>query len=275
MSKWRAALAEQSPAAPEVIRSGLLGGVAHGFLGRRGGVSTGDVAGLQVGFNAGDDDAAVAENRRRAVAAACPGAALVTVKQVHSSLAVIADAPWPEVSGPEVSALEDPRPEADAIVTATPGLALAIVTADCAPVLFIDSEAGVIGAAHAGWRGAFGGVLENTVARMEELGAQRERILAAIGPCIALPSYEVDESFRERFLQQDAENHLFFGAGAPGHWQFDLEAYAAHRLRKAGISGVDCLGLDTYPGETRFYSHRRSVHREEPTYGRQFSMIAM
>lgn len=249
----------------EVIRSGLLGDLPHGFLGRTGGVSTGDVAGLQVGLNAGDNDEAVAENRRRALAAACPGARLVTVKQVHSADAVIAEAPWPE----------DSRPEADAIVTAKPGLALAIVTADCAPVLFADRAAGVIGAAHAGWRGALGGVLENTIAAMEQLGADRARIAAAIGPCIAQPSYEVDEGFRELLLQQDARNEGFFDKGKPGHWQFDLEAYAASRLREAGITQVDCLGLDTYADERRFYSHRRSVHRQQPTYGRQFSIISL
>ena len=249
----------------EVIRSSLLGDVRHGFLGRVGGVSKGVASGLQVGFNAGDDANAVTENRRRALQAACPGAQLVSVQQVHSPLAIAANAPWPD----------DARPEADAIVTDRPGLALAIVTADCAPVLFHDREACVIGAAHAGWRGAFGGVLENTVAQMEALGAQRKRILAAIGPCIACPSYEVDEAFRDRFLQDDPQNHYFFEVGEPGHWQFDLEAYAAHRLRKAGIGEVESLGLDTYALEQRFFSHRRSVHRGEPTYGRQFSMIAL
>jgi len=258
-------LADPDISRVEVIRSAQLGDLPHGFLGRTGGVSTGDVAGLQVGLNAGDDDAAVIENRRRALAAACPGARLVTVKQVHSPDAVIADAPWPE----------DSRPEADAIVTATPGLALAIVTADCAPVLLAAREAGVVGAAHAGWRGAFGGVLENTIAKMEELGAERSRIKAAIGPNIACPSYEVDDGFRDGFLQQDIENRRFFSDGKPGHWQFELEAYAAARLRKAGISQVDCLGLDTYPDDARFYSHRRSVHRDESTYGRQFSMISL
>lgn len=258
-------MADQGTPAVEVIRSKLLGGLPHGFLGRAGGVSTGVVAGLQVGLNAGDDDAAVLENRRRAVEAACPAAQLVTVKQVHSPDAVAADAPWEQ----------DSRPEADAIVTATPGLALAIVTADCAPVLMADKVAGVIGAAHAGWRGAFDGVLENTITQMEALGADRARIHAAIGPCIALPSYEVDEGFRNRFLQQDTENRSFFKDGKPGHWQFDLAAYAANRLRKAGVADVDCLGLDTYPNEARFYSHRRSVHRGEPTYGRQFSMISL
>ncbi len=258
-------MVEDDASTVEVIRSGVLGGFPHGFLGRRGGVSLGDVAGLQVGLNAGDDDAALVENRRRALAASCPGAQLVTVRQIHSPEAVIATAPWPE----------DSRPEADAIATDRPGLALAIVTADCAPVLFADPQAGVIGAAHAGWRGAFGGVLENTVAAMEQLGAGRATISAAIGPCIARDSYEVDEGFRDRFLRQDTENQRFFSAGAPGHWQFDLEAYVAARLRRAGIAHVDCLGLDTYSDAQSFFSHRRSVHLGQPTYGRQFSLIAM
>lgn len=258
-------MAEQGAPAVEVIRSDVLGGLPHGFLGSTGSVSTGIVAGLQVGLNAGDDDVAVIENRRRALSAVCPGARLVTVKQVHSAVAVITTAPWPE----------DSRPEADAIVTATPGLGLAIVTADCAPVLMADFKAGVISAAHAGWRGAFDGVLESTIAQMEALGADRANIRAAIGPCIALPSYEVDEGFRNRFLEQNTENKRFFGGAKPDHWQFDLEAYAANRLRKAGLTNVDCLGLDTYSNEARFYSYRRSVHRGEPTYGRQFSIISL
>ncbi|TIX49225.1 peptidoglycan editing factor PgeF [Alteraurantiacibacter aquimixticola] len=246
----------------EVIRASALDFVPHGFLGCRGGVSTGFAAGLQVGLNAGDDDDAVAENRRRALAAVVPGAQLVTVKQVHSPVAIIADAPWPE----------DARPEADAIVTATPGLALAIVTADCAPVLFADREAGVVGAAHAGWRGAHGGVLEQTVARMVELGADPTHIVAAIGPCIAQDSYEVGEDLRAQFTEADAR---FFADGAPGKWQFDLEAYVASRLKALGLAAVEPLGLDTYADPSRFYSHRRSVHRGEPTYGREFSLIAL
>jgi YfiH family protein len=262
MSRWRAALADKSANPVEVIRAASLEDVAHGFLGRNGGVSKGLVAGLQMGLNAGDDDADVRENRRRALEAVCPGAQLVTVKQVHSPLAVIAEAPWQE----------DAQPEADAIVTATPGLALAIVTADCAPVLFADREAGVIGAAHAGWRGAHGGVLEATVAKMEELGAERSRIVAAIGPCIAQASYEVGQDFREQF---DPADNPFFAPGRPGKWQFDLEAYVARRLAAAGLENVAKLGLDTCSAPDRFYSHRRSVLAGEPCYGRQFSLIAL
>jgi YfiH family protein len=246
----------------EVVRSEVLRGIPHGFLGRRGGVSEGLVAGLNVGLGADDDEEAVAENRRRAVEAVLPGAALVTVYQVHSADAVQATAPWPQ----------DSRPRADAMATDRPGLLLGIVTADCAPVLFADREAGVIGAAHAGWRGAHGGVLEATLIEMEGLGARRERIAAAIGPAIAQPSYEVDEGFRGQFSEEDAH---FFAPGRPGRWQFDLEGYAAARLERAGVGWVDRLGLDTYADEGRFFSFRRATHRGEPTYGRQFSLIGL
>lgn len=246
----------------ETIRSAALVGVAHGFLGRRGGVSRGIVAGLNVGLGADDDDAAVAENRRRAVEAVLPGARLATVYQVHSPDAVLVDEPWPE----------DARPRADAMVTDRPGILLGIVTADCAPVLFADAEAGVIGAAHAGWRGAHGGVVEATLDLMEQLGARRDRVAAAIGPAIAQASYEVDAPFRAHFEQTDA--HLF-GAGREGHWQFDLEGYVAQRLVRAGVSRIDPLGLDTYTDEARFFSYRRATHRGEPNYGRQISLIGL
>ena len=169
----------------EAIRSGLIG-VPHGFLGRRGGVSEGVCAGLNVGLGSDDDRAAIAENRRRAVAAVAPGRRLVTLHQVHSPTALVATEPWPD----------EARPHADAIVTDRPGLALGILTADCAPVLLADADAGVVGAAHAGWKGALGGVIESAVAAMESLGADRARIVAAIGPAIARKSYEVDEGLR-------------------------------------------------------------------------------
>ena len=248
--------------AVEIVHSEALRGVPHGFLGRRGGISEGLVAGLNVGLGAGDDDGAVAENRRRAVQAVLPGGALATVYQVHSADAVTVTAPWPL----------DARPRADAMATDRPGLLLGIVTADCAPVLFADREAGVIGAAHAGWRGAHGGVLEATVVEMEALGARRERIAAAIGPAIAQASYEVDEGFRAHFTEADDR---FFAPGRAGHWQFDLEGYAASRLERAGIGRVDRLALDTYADEGRFFSYRRATHRREPTYGRQFSLIGL
>jgi len=248
----------------EVVRSRLLG-VPHGFLGRRGGVSVGVCAGLNVGWGSDDDRAAIAENRRRAVAAVAPSAALVTVHQVHSSETVVATAPWPD----------DARPHADALVTDRPGLALGILTADCAPILLSDDTAGVIGAAHAGWKGAFTGVIETTLAAMESLGADHARIAAAIGPAIARKSYEVDDVFQRRFADADPENDRFFAPGRAGHHQFDLEGYAAARLAAAGVPRVEALGLDTYADAERFFSYRRSVHRGEPTYGRQLSLIAL
>ena len=246
----------------EVIRADGLAGLPHGFLGRRGGVSTGTIAGLNIGHGAEDDLQAVAENRRRAVEAVMPGAALATVYQVHSPDVATVEAPWPH----------DERPRADGMVTSRPGLLLGVVTADCAPVLFADQAAGVVGAAHAGWRGAHGGVLENTVASMERLGAERARIVAAIGPAIAQASYEVDAAFRDNF---GPDAGTFFAPGRPGHWQFDLEAYLCRRLRDAGIVLIEPLGLDTYVDEARFFSYRRATHRGEPTYGRQFSLIGL
>lgn len=248
----------------EVIRSALIG-VPHGFLGRRGGVSEGVCAGLNVGLGSDDAREAIHENRRRAVAAVAPAAALVTVHQVHSPDAVVATAPWPD----------EARPHVDAIVTDRPGLALGILTADCAPILFADEGAGVIGVAHAGWKGAFGGVIESTLAAMEGLGADRGRIAAAIGPAIARKSYEVDEAFLVRFAEADPENERFFAPGRPGHHQFDLEGYAAARLAAAGLRRVEALGLDTYADPDRFFSYRRATHKSEPTYGRQISLIAL
>jgi YfiH family protein len=248
----------------EVVTAPKLDGFRHGFLGRRGGVSGGVHGGLNVGLGSDDDRAAVRENRRRAVDAVAPGAALVTLHQVHSPTCLVATAAWPD----------DARPAADAVVTDRPGLVLGILTADCAPVLLADRAAGVIGAAHAGWKGAFGGVIGNTVARMVELGADRGRIVAAIGPCIARASYEVDDGFFARLAEADPANERFFAAGRPGHHQFDLEAYVAARLAEAGVTRVDALGLDTYADPGRFFSYRRATHRGEPDYGRQISLIA-
>ena len=188
----------------------------------------------------------------------------VFVKQVHSPIALRVDAPF-----------DGERPDADALVTATPGLALAIVTADCAPVLLADGQAGVVGAAHAGWRGAFGGVLEAVVEEMTLLGARRENIAAAIGPTIAQPSYEVDEAFRDRFLEADPAHERFFRGGEPGHFQFDLPAFVSDRLAAAGVGRVDDLALDTYADPARFFSYRRATHRGESTDGRQVSLIAL
>ena len=249
----------------EVIRAAALGGVPHGFLGRRGGISTGLVAGLNAGLGSGDDEADVAENRARAAAAVLPGAALVGVYQVHSPDCVAVDEPW----------ADNKRPEGDALVTNRRGILLGIVTADCAPVLLADSEAGVIGAAHAGWKGAIGGVTDNCIAAMEALGARRAHIAAAVGPCIAQASYEVDDQFAARFADADAANARFFAAGRAGHWHFDLEHYVASRLIAAGIGQVECLGLDTLSAPDRFYSYRRATVAGEPAYGRQISLIGV
>lgn len=248
----------------EVIRSSALEGVTHGFLGRCGGVSEGVVAGLNVGWGSGDDRDAITENRRRAVEAVLPGARLVTVHQVHSANVVEAGG-WPDSN----------RPHADALVTNKPGVLLGILTADCAPVLYADREAGVIGAAHSGWRGAVAGVNEATVAAMERLGARRDRIAAAIGPTIAARNYEVDHGFEERLLALDLANERFFTQGPAGKPHFDLEAYIVARLAAAGIRKVEALGLDTYADSDRFYSFRRATHRSEPDYGRQVSLIGL
>lgn len=249
----------------EVIRAACLDHVPHGFLGRRGGASTGELAGLNVGYGSKDERWAIEENRRRAVAAILPDGQLTTVHQVHSPDVVYVDQPWPE----------EERPHADAMVTNRPGLLLGILTADCAPILFADSQAGVVGAAHAGWRGAFAGVTDSTIAAMEKLGARRERIHAVVGPCIGRGSYEVDSAFRERFLDVDAGNARFFADGPAGKHHFDLEAYAVHRLLAAGIVEVEAMHLDTYADPDRFYSYRRSTHRGEADYGRQLSAIAL
>ena len=249
----------------EVIRAAALGLVPHGFLGRRGGVSTGLVAGLNAGLGSGDDESDVAENRARAAAAVLPGAGLVGVYQVHSPICVAVSAPW----------ADNRRPEGDALVTNRRGILLGIVTADCAPVLLADKAAGVIGAAHAGWKGALGGVTDNCIAAMEALGARRAQIAAAIGPCIAQASYEVDEGFASRFAEANAANARFFGVGRAGHRQFDLEGYVASRLVAAGIGQVECLGLDTLSAANRFYSYRRATLAGEPAYGRQISLIGL
>jgi polyphenol oxidase len=254
--------------AVEVIRADALAGVPHGFFGRRGGVSTGLVAGLDTGLRGmepGDPALeAIRKNRRRAADAVLPGSRLTGVYQVHGTDCVEAGE-WQEST----------RPHADALVTERPGVLLGILTADCAPVLFADPAAGVVGAAHAGWKGALGGVTDSTIAEMERLGANRASIVTAVGPCIAQASYEVDTAFRDRFLAEADENAAFFVAGKPGRFQFDLEGYVAHRLVAAGITKVERLRLDTYADADRFFSFRRATHRGEPDYGRQISLIGL
>lgn len=240
-------------------------GVPHGFIGRGGGVSVGIFSSLNVGLGSTDAPEAVHENRHRAVAAVAPGAALVTLHQVHSNIVVPVTLVYPDAD----------RPHADAMVTATRGLALGILTADCAPILLADAEAGVIGAAHSGWKGALHDIAGATVAAMEALGARREHIVAAIGPCIARASYEVDAGFRDQFLADDAAHDGFFARGRGDRFQFDLEGFVAMRLAAAGVRHVAALGIDTYPDDDRWFSYRRTTHRGEPDYGRQISLIAL
>lgn len=220
--------------------------------------------GLNTGYGSGDDPDLIAENRRRAAEAVLPGTQIVTVHQIHSSNAVRVDRPWHESE----------RPEADALATDRPGLLLGILTADCAPVLLADSDAGVIGAAHAGWRGALSGVTDSVIEAMESLGASRDRIAAAVGPCIAKASYEVDEEFRSRFRDADEGNERFFAAGPVEKPHFDLAAYVRHRLETSGVA-AEAIRLDTYAEPERFFSYRRSSHRGEPDYGRQISLIGI
>lgn len=249
----------------ELIRAVSLSELPHGFLGRRGGVSTGTLAGLNVGYGSNDDREAVAGNRRLAVAAILPEAELATVHQVHSAEAVHVERPWPQAE----------RPRADGMVTDRPNLLLGILTADCTPVLLADHHAVVVGAAHAGWRGALAGVTDSTIEAMERLGARREHIHAAVGPCIAQQSYEVDDAFRARFAKADPDNVRFFVPGPAGKPHFDLEAYVVHRLIAAGIDEIEALNLDTYADDQRFYSYRRATHRGEADYGRQLSAIGI
>lgn len=249
----------------ERLVSDALSSVPHGFLGRSGGVSTGLYAGLNVGLGSDDDREAILRNRDIARDAVLPGSTLVTVRQVHSPDVVTVSAP----------VAEGDRPAADALVTDRPGLLLGILTADCVPVLFADAQAGVVGAAHAGWKGAITGVTDRTLAAMEALGADRTRIACAIGPCIGRASYEVGDDFAERFEADDPANERFFAAGRPGHRMFDIEAYVAARLAATGVSRVDLLGEDTCAQPDRFFSYRRSCLNGEPGYGRQISLIGL
>ena len=244
-----------------------LPGIRHAFFTRQGGVSEGIYASLNGGVGSNDPRERVMENRGRM--AAHLGAAtenLLSVWQTHSPDVVIAETAWPY----------DQRPKADAIVTRTPGLAIAVSTADCGPVIFADAKAGVIGAAHAGWKGAIGGVLERTVAAMEQLGASRNSIIAAAGPMLSQVNYETGPEFSARFIEADAANAEFFKPAArDGYAMFDLPGFVEKMLCETGVKIIDPLRLCTYADEQRFFSYRRATHRKEPDYGRLISAIVL
>ena len=244
-----------------------LPGIRHAFFTRRGGGSTGLYDSLNGGMGSADDPAHVAENRARmALTLGLAGEELLACWQVHSADAVLATRLW----------TRDDAPKADAIVTATPGIGAAVSIADCGPVLFADPEARVVGAAHAGWRGAFGGIIEATVALMEAQGARRSAIRAVIGPLIRQPSYEVGEDFIARFLAADRSFARFFApADRAGHALFDLPGFIALRLAEARVGHVEDLALDTYADAARFYSFRRTTHRGEADYGRLIAAITL
>jgi YfiH family protein len=243
-----------------------VSGIRHGFFTRLGGVSTGVYASLNGGTGSKDSPELIETNRERMAAAlGCTPQRLLTAYQIHSPTVIVADRPWSQTQ----------RPRADAIVTRVSGLAIGISTADCGPVLFADGEAAVIGAAHAGWRGALTGVLESTILAMESIGARRTRITATIGPMIRQPSYEVGDDLIAQFQSADAANKRFFApAKRPGHAMFDLAGYIAARLRQSGIM-CDDLELCTYTDESRFYSYRRMTHRGESDYGRHINAIVL
>lgn len=250
----------------ELLTHDALLPLAHGFFTRKGGASSGIFQGLNCGQGSSDQSEAVAVNRARvADRLGVTPAALVGVHQVHSADAVIVTEPF------------DKPPRADGLVTDRPGLALTVLTADCQPVLLADPEAGVIGAAHAGWRGAFDGVLEATIEAMHRQGAEHRRICVAIGPCIAQASYEVGPEFHGRFHAADAGNARFFrpSPGRPGHFRFDLPGYVGARLADAGIRRIEQIGHDTCAQDEAYFSYRRSVLNGEPDYGRNISIIAL
>jgi polyphenol oxidase len=241
-----------------------LPGIAHGFFTRAGGVSQGIYASLNCGLGSKDDAAAVRENRSR-VRNQLGADHLLSAHQVHGTEALTVDAPWPDRE----------RPRADAMVTSVRGLAIGVLTADCAPVLLADPDAGAIAAAHAGWRGALAGILESAIEAMERLGARRGRIRAAVGPCIGQVAYEVGPEFEREFLAQDQASRRFFVSVANGKPHFDLAAFAAHRLALAGLHSVTVLGYCTYTRAEDLFSYRRSRARNEADYGRQISAIVL
>lgn len=257
----------------EPLRHALLDGLAngrisHGFFGRLGGVSTGLYSSLNCGLGSRDDTAMVRENRARAIAAlGAPGVPLLTPYQIHSPRALVVRAPWPEGSKP---------PDADALVTDVPGLAIGVLAADCVPALLADAEAGVIGAAHAGWKGAIGGVLEAAVESMAKLGARSSRIVAVLGPSIAAASYEVGPEFPAPFLARHPDwADLFRPAPRAGHLLFDLPGYCLRRLRTLGLRAAEASGHDTFDAPDRFFSYRRTCHAGETDYGRNLSAIVL
>ncbi len=241
--------------------------IAHGFFTREGGTSSGIYEGRNCGLGSDDLRANVIENRgRTADDMGVPRDHLLTVYQVHSPNVIIADKPW----------TSDASPEGDALVTATSGLALGILTADCTPILFADPHTGVIGAAHAGWKGAIGGVLEATVDAMTSLGAKREQISCSIGPTISQANYEVGAEFQKQFVAETPDNNIYFIPSArENHFQFDLPHFVADRLGSLGVNRVDNTNLCTYADAKRFFSYRRTTHAGEPDYGRQISSIAL
>lgn len=245
----------------------ILPDIRHAFFTRTGGVSQGVYTSLNGGVGSNDSPEQVAENRARmAQALGVAPERFLTPYQIHSPDVVIADAPW----------TAETRPRADAVVTREPGLAIGVSTADCGPLLFADDKARVVGAAHAGWRGAFTGVIDATLAAMEKLGADRANISVALGPTIRQANYEVGHEFVERFLAADADNARFFAdAARAGHAMFDLTGYIAARVQQAGIVKFEDLGLCTYAEPERFYSYRRSTHLNEPDYGRHINVIAL
>ena len=239
-------------------------GVTHGFFTRDGGVSQGIYATLNCGLGSRDDLKAVHENRAR-VAAHLGADSVITAHQVHGTTAVIVENAWPE----------DARPKADAIVTSTRGLAVGVLTADCVPILFADAKAGIVAAAHAGWRGALDGIIEATIATMQTLGASPDRIVAAVGPCIGQPAYQVGPEFEQAFLGRDPANKRYFMRPEPGaRPHFDLAAYAGHRLERAGVAGNQGAKFCTF-SDRRLFSFRRSQALQEPDYGRQISAIVL
>lgn len=250
-----------------LLASGLssLTGIAHGFFTRHGGGSSGIYASLNCGIGSSDDPVVVRENRGR-VTAHLGASDVVSAYQVHGTTALVVSEPWPPGD----------RPKADAMVTATPGIALGVLTADCAPVLFADDQARVVAAAHAGWRGSLSGIIEASIETMEKLGAHREHVHAAVGPCIGQDAYEVGPEFKAAFLESDRDSERFFTApNSNGRPHFDLSGYVMHRLRRSGVGSATDLDVCTYARADDFFSYRKSRVRQEPDYGRQISAIVL